>query len=331
MLRRTYAGFVFLTPNLVLLPNLLARTFEVVQLPDLTNIGNTNFNMFKRIARLGLPRMNANCHVFNITCRADPNPLGVHHPKQDDIRDWQKSRERSFSADPSRSLVLMRILIRENEPRLHPWLHYRTRWHRINLLVHRDALVDATRSQAGPHDRVPEPTKIVPWTQWAPGIVRWCVGDVERSVRITTTSGQRFVSLDTYKRLVVKDFNPHAVKRLRAALQLSGQWKELEMSDSTRTRIVERNASPSEKHESLQTVFLSDDITIEEMPYVETVSDLSNMGLEYDSVLLDEERIIGLMVCHHLLVLYMRAHEIQNSLDCSCSKTQRQTKLSNSM
>lgn len=339
MLHRTYAGFVFLMPNLVLLPNSRAGTLEVVQLPDLTNIGNTTFDMFKCIARLSLPRMNANCHVFNITCRADPNPLGVPHPKQDDIRAWLKSRERSFSADPSRSLILMRILIRENEPRMHPWLHYRMHWYRINLLVHRDALLKAIRSQAGPQNRVPSAINhgniqegpANPWMQWAPGIVRWCAGDVNRSVRITTTSGQRFVSLDTYKRLVVKDFNLHAVTRLRAALQPSRQLGELEMSDSTRTRIVERNTSPSENLECLETVFSSDDMTIEEMPYVETILDLSSMGLVYDSVLLDEERIIGLMVCRHTFVLYTRAHEIQNSLDYSCSKTRRQTKLSNSM
>lgn len=222
---------------------------------------------------------------------------------------------------------------------MHPWLHYRMHWYRINLLVHRDALLKAIRSQAGPQNKVPSAINhgniqegpANPWMQWAPGIVRWCAGDVNRSVRITTTSGQRFVSLDTYKRLVVKDFNLHAVTHLRATLQPSRQLGELEMSDSTRTRIVERNTSPGENLECLETVFSSDDMTIEEMPYVETILDLSSMGLVYDSVLLDEERIIGLMVCRHTFVLYTRAHEIQNSLDYSCSKTQRQTKLSNSM
>lgn len=66
----------------------------------------------------------------------------------------------------------------------------------------------------------------------------------------------------------------------------------------------------------------SDDLLIAELPYVETVSDLLSMGLEYDSVLLDEERIIGLMVRRRTSVLYTRAYESQKLIRC-CSYTGR--------
>lgn len=49
---RTYGGIVFLTHDLVLLPNTTAKAFEVVQLPDLTKADDTSVSTFKRIARL---------------------------------------------------------------------------------------------------------------------------------------------------------------------------------------------------------------------------------------------------------------------------------------
>lgn len=283
-----------------------------MELPDLTNIRDAPFNTFKRIARLGLPRMNENCHIYNITCRADPNPIGAAaaaHPKEDEIRDWQRSRERSFSADPSRALVLVHILIRENELRQHPWLHWRVCWHRLNLVVHRDALVEAICAQSRPRGVIEEETnRTLLWKQWAPGIVRWCVGDEGKLTRITTTSGQRLVSLNTYGQLVVKDFNPHAVKRLRAALEASWQRidLELQLSDSTCAEIVRTNVQRSEDLECLEIVFSTEDVLSKELPYVETISNLSSLGIEFDSVVLDEERIIGLTVCCHTLALYLR-------------------------
>lgn len=271
--------------------------------------------------------MNANCSIFDITCRVDPNPFGVPHPKQQDVHEWKKTRERSFSADPSRAVVLMHVRVHESElcqrPRPLRW----GRLHVLNLLVHRDALLQAIHAQfelsmSNNGETGEESIKTVPWTQWAHGIVRWCVDDDEHPFWITSVSGQRFVTLNTCNQLVVKDFNPHAVKRMCTALQTSGKGRELQLSDSTCARIVGRNARLSEDRECLETVFQSDDLLIAELPYVETVSDLLSMGLEYDSVLMDEERIIGLMVRRRTPVLYTRAHESQKLIRC-CSYTGR--------
>lgn len=70
------------------------------------------------------------------------------------------------------------------------------------------------------------------------------------------TSGQRTIDFDEHRDLVVKDFNPYAVKRI-----------------------------------------FSDHVESNELPYVETVKDISDMCIEFEEgALIDEERIIGLKV-----------------------------------
>lgn len=327
---RTYDGFVFLTSDLVLLPNSFAETFEVLQLPDLTKPGDISPNSFKRIARLGLPRMNLNFGIFNITCRADPNPFGAPHPKREDVREWQRSHSRPFSADPSRALVLAHILIRESDLRQGPQPHWRLRWHRLNLVFHRYAIVDAIHAQAQEprvmDDEGEEGRDIdIPWNKWAPGNVRFWVGDEEHSVWITTTAGQRFAGLDMDGQLVVKNFNPYAVKRMRA-LDTDEMQEDQALGESTNVELFDTYERTSADHGCLETVFSIDDTGFEELPFVETVSDLSSLGKEFNSVLMDEERIIGLIVSRHAEV-FKGSSRTSNSLKfCSYSKTRTQMK-----
>lgn len=311
---RTYGGIVFLTHDLVLLPNTTAKAFEVVQLPDLTKADDTSVSTFKRIARLHIPRMREHCVILEAFCWVSPNPpCASHHNSRVDLV-WQKARERPFFADASRALVSVQFAMQDtNAMSLAERGCWIGNWDRLDLLVPRHVLVEAIRSHVR-HDgkshgearttaedeyMEEDPTMVdVPWKLWGPGNVRW-----HRSYGITVRrpamiSGQRTIGFDVHRDSVVKDFNPYAVKRMCAALKAAQprEEEELWLDDFPHAQLRESHYSSDLDQKYLHRIF-SDHVELNELPYVETVMDISDMCIEFEEgALTDEERIIGLKV-----------------------------------
>ena len=276
----TYQGFVFLEPNLLLLPNAKEKEFEAIELPELSDTKfqatnstnaegiNTDIDLkFRRIARLGLPQLRFS-DVIAITSRSDPSPFGAVHPKCAS-GEWQngRGRDRMFTSDPAKALVLMQLLLNDDAMGA---------WARLNFVAPRDKVIEAIRrhtidlgasrpqswvqyvpdhemhrntdvddnSLDGDNTRlVPNSTLgegefddngskdclYIPWRLWGSDATRWCIGSESHSVWITTTAGERFIGLRTMGNyLVMKDFNPYHVREVRKKLEATMKHKQVE-------------------------------------------------------------------------------------------------------
>ena len=189
------------------------------------------------------------------------------------------------------------------------------------MFVLRRTLVNAVIAHIQVKGEVDDPgsrseVKYVPWDVWAHGpcgdVVRWC--DAPDEEWITTTSGHKYVALRTRKELIIKDFNPYAVRRARATFRKSKNLKKsgmgpvnrggagqdigrvlvaknyLNLDDRTRMCVVE---SYDSEEDWVDKIFpdLRHGSNTGGLPYVETIKTLENT---YDGVVMDEERIIGL-------------------------------------
>ncbi|KAH8115071.1 hypothetical protein DFH11DRAFT_144236 [Phellopilus nigrolimitatus] len=215
----TWDGFVFLTPDLILLPNRHREQFDIVELPDVTAPQASVAPELKTILCLGLPQLQPSCTIGAIACRADPNPVGAPHPA---VHSQKRKARGSVMPDPASALVLIQFYLREfsnaHDFLLGQWGVLR---HNVTLVVHRAALVELARaSQNGTLEKktiqqegIPGP--FLPWAKWR-AKARFCADDAHVSNWITTTAGQRYIGMTDSGRILVKDFNPHSVQRARA-------------------------------------------------------------------------------------------------------------------
>ncbi len=111
---------------------------------------------------------------------------------------------------------------------------------------------------------------------------------------ITTTAGQRAVTMEENAPtpIIVRDFNPYAVRSVRARAEASGHpqqqrrdWNEVLPNGNRMMLKVEDSVLDAES------VF-KDDVR-SSLPYVEIVT---RAEYRYEGVLIDEERILGLKV-----------------------------------
>jgi hypothetical protein len=109
---------------------------------------------------------------------------------------------------------------------------------------------------------------------------------------ITTTTGQRIVTLEdrTPTPIVVRDFNPYAVRAARALAAASGESQQGDWS----VQLPNGNRKTLRVKDSVLTAGLlfKEDVR-SSLPYVETVT---QREYHYDGVMMDDERILGVKV-----------------------------------
>ncbi|KAF9074215.1 hypothetical protein BDP27DRAFT_1317499 [Rhodocollybia butyracea] len=261
----TYSGVVFLSEDVILLPNTQTRALEIWNIP-----GPNEHQPSAPVMQLALPKLLPDNVLRFISCRAEPNPIG----SGSDL----KHSTRPFHYDPLNSIVLLHLRVNA--------LHLSSLF---TIFVHRRALLDLLPPNApfGDIDR----EKQVPWSEWAPS--RTCSVDLEGQTPsrwITTTCGQRFVflptvddddnqSYDDLRRrpspIVLFDFNPHNVRQAERELA----------KDSSVTKVVD----PGGRVLDAQETFAEEIVSY--LPYVVTATYKRH---RLDGVLMDEERVIGL-------------------------------------
>lgn len=146
--------------------------------------------------------------------------------------------------------------------------------HTFTFLIHRSALLELFRSA---------PATAVPWSQWGPNISRWLPADGLPTRWITTTSGQRCVSImedapSSPSEYYVFDFNPHSV---RVALM---EGVKAYMTEEDRRMVCTSSTT-------IDPAFAFAEEVSSCLPYVVTES---KERYAFDGVLLDEERVLGI-------------------------------------
>jgi hypothetical protein len=253
----SFHGLVFLTPQILLIPNTVENVLEFWNIPSTPDMAPT-----RPIGALGLPALREGLYLGILSCRGEPSPFGSGLP---------------YSTLPFHSSSMDAIVIfnlRVEGVGIAPN-------NRFSMFVHRRALLalcpDATTSPISqPDDDVD--VNIIPWDRWGPSVTRWVDTGVMPTRWITTTAGQRCAlrfarNEDDPSPIVILDFNPTSLKRAATG------------NNSSRRRFVTK---PTEiVHRSFQAPILS------ALPY--TCYTPPNV-FRYDGLLMDEERLIGLHV-----------------------------------
>ena len=283
-----YACFSFLSEDTLVIPNLIQNTLEIVKVV----IKSDDIPCLVPLCALNLPPLTRLASIIRLGCRSDPNPTGssplaIPAPSNRPFRDKAEDAVTLFR------VLTENIKIRPGQPNL-----FETR--PFTFIVHRRALFDhipAAHRACAPFCSIPEPAPVavkVPWEAWGASATRWFEVDPASMCWITTTAGQRAVTMEdgASTSIIVRDFNPYAVRSARARAAASGHlqqhcdWREELPNGNQMTLKVDDNVIAA------GSVF-EDDVR-SSLPYVEIVT---RADYGYKGVLIDEERILGLKVC----------------------------------
>lgn len=179
----TYYGGVFLSPEVIMLPNTIAARLE---------LWSTAPEQKAPILMLHLPRLLPGRSIRTITARGEPNPQGT----------FRKPRRMPFHSSVEDSIVLLDLTFPGPTLHLHPFL----------LFIHRRALLALLAAHA--------PGDACSYADWGPDICRWLNAGGVVMDWITITSGQRCVLLPRQSPswFILLDFNP-AKARAHEVLQ----------------------------------------------------------------------------------------------------------------
>jgi hypothetical protein len=281
-----YAYFTFLSQDTLVIPNLIQNTLEIVKI----EIKSDDIPCLVPLCVLNLPPLTRRASIVRLGCRAEPNPTGP------DPLAVPAPSKRPFRDKAEDAIILFSVLIEDAQ--MHPGFHFpETR--PFTFILHRRALfahIPAAHRACAPFCSIPEPAPAavqVPWEAWGAATTRWFEGDPASMRWITTTAGQRAVTMEdgVPTPIIVRDFNPYAVRSARARASASGHsqqrcdWNEVLPNGNRMTLKVEDSVLYA------GSVF-KDDVR-SSLPYVEIVT---RAEYRYEGVLIDEERILGLKV-----------------------------------
>ena len=279
----TYQSFAFLSQDTLVIPNLIYNTFEIAKIV----IDSDDTPRFVFLCVLHLPPLVENTSLFSIWCRAKPNPTSSGRlvtPSRSD---------RPFQDKAEDAIVIFNM--RHS--------HFTTQMDWLTLIVHRRALlthIPAAHRACAPFCSTPVPAPAlveVPWAVWGPTATRLFVGNHTPMSYIETTAGQRAVTLGDGMPapIIVRDFNPYAVRVARSLASASGQsqqgnWnKQLPNGNIMFLKVEDSVLTAGSKFR--EDVWSS-------LPYVEIVT---QDEYQYDGVMMDDERILGFPVRLRLL------------------------------
>ncbi|EIN05053.1 hypothetical protein PUNSTDRAFT_74857 [Punctularia strigosozonata HHB-11173 SS5] len=281
--RGIYTGFTLLTHDTIVLPNHRANCLDIVCMPWLSPAPDWTSNHapiepiqeIKPILSLELPPLQPGVRLVRSTCRGEPNP---HAPRQP-----------LHPSSAENAIVIFKLFFQDRTirtrgpygiPLAGPVMAFA-------FVVHRRALCELMHLATGrEHTGAAPDHPSVPWSIWGPQRTRWFEGEDIPGHWIATTCGQRYVNIpedrepDERACIYVSDFNPLTVKRF--IWETEKRVREL----ANRTRAVtERNVLHAASVWKCPIVSL--------LPYVYVAS---REQYEYQSILVDEGRVIGMKV-----------------------------------
>ena len=230
---------------------------------------------------LNLPPIARGASLLDFYCRAEPNPTSSGHVA------IPPPSGRPFHDKAEDAIMIFDI----------SYGHWCGE-DRLTFIVHRRALltlIPPVHRACIPFSSAlePPPTLVrVPWSAWGPAATRWFEGDDSSMGRIMKTAGQRAVTLEDSMPapIIVRDFNPYAVRAVRAIAAASGQsqqgnWSEQLPNGNRMTLKVEDSVIP------VGLIFEED--VRSSLPYIEIVT---QDEYHYDRAMIDDQRILCLKV-----------------------------------
>jgi hypothetical protein len=264
------------------MPNLIQNTVELAKI--VTDSDDTP--RLVSLCELHLPLLAEDTSLFDLRCRAEPNPytscpVAITAPFDRPFRDKAED-----------AIIIFNLWM--------SFYDYESVKELLTLIVHRQALfahIPAAYRACAPFCSIPVPEPPppvqVPWSEWGPFTTRWFVLHTFQSMRWkTTTAGQRAVTLeDTIPTsIIVRDFNPYAVRAARALASASEQSQQGDWIK----QLPNGNQMTLKEDDS---VLIAGSIFKEAMrsslPYVEIVT---QDVYDYDGVMVDDQRILGFKV-----------------------------------
>ncbi|KAJ7764422.1 hypothetical protein B0H16DRAFT_1687791 [Mycena metata] len=244
-------GLVFITEHIIAVPNCLEAKLDIVIIPSAKD--DTTAPQF--VYSFLLPSMKPEMAVHSFQCRSAPNPRAG-------LNRFTRAR---FLHRPQDAILLFILHIgSEDIATNHMFVLNRPSFLRI---------LDVCANHAnGGH-------LIVPWSAWGPVCTRWLDATSLSMRYITTTVGQRMVTIahaapDQPAPICVLNFNAKDVEAQRA------RGDELDGPDAT-VCVVEAGALELGPFE---------DPIVSLIPFVET---RSRELFDYDAVLINDENIVG--------------------------------------
>ena len=279
--KKTFQSFAHLSQDTLVIPNLIQNTFEITKIV----IENDDTPHLVLLCVLHLPPLIENTSLFSIWCRAEPNPTCSGRlviPSQSD---------RPFHDKAEDAIVVFNMSYYDRS------LGGQTDW--LTLIVHRRALlthISAAHRACAPFCSTPEPTPAVvevPWSVWGSPATRLFVGNrMAAPFYKETTAGQRAVMLEDrmLTPIILRDFNPYAVRAARALASASGQSQQGNWSK----QLPNGNRMSLKVEDSVLTAgaIFQEDVW-SSLPYVEIVT---GGEYQYNFVMMDDERILGFQV-----------------------------------
>ena len=273
-----YSSFAFLSQDTLVFPDIAQNVLRIAKII----IDSDDTPRLQPLCVLHLPPLHRRATIVHLSCRAEPNPAGPCPSAS------PAPSDRPFRGKAEDAIILFNVYIDNHV----------LDTGRFTFVVHRHALlghIPAAHRACAPFCPAPEPAPPlvhVPWSAWGPSATRWFLGNAPSMAWITTTTGQRMVTLEDGMptSIIVRDFNPYAVRATRALAATSGEsqrgnwstqlqngnWKTLKVKDSVFT------AGPIFKEDVRSS-----------LPYVEIVT---QDEYHYDGVMMDDERVLGLKV-----------------------------------
>lgn len=277
-----YAYFSFLTEDTLVIPNLTQNVLEIVRIV-VDGGDDDDVPRLVPLCILGLPPLSGASAIVRLACRAEPNPTGSGPPR------IPAPSSRPFRDKAEDAIVLFNMLIEDSVQHMGRFQFPETC--PFTFIAHRSALLAhilPIQRACAPFRSVPgvEPAG-VPWPAWGVPATRWFESDPASIRWITTTAGQRAVTMEEHAPtpIIVRDFNPYAVRAALAREATQGRSQQQQQLPNGNRKVV----VVAEAVILAGSIFKKD--VRSALPYIETVT--QNMYM-YEGVLIDEERILGL-------------------------------------
>ena len=229
-----------------------------------------------------LPPLTRDASLCDLYCHTEPNPTSSGTVA------ISSTTDRPFHEKAEDAIIIFDVSYGHLSGR--NWLTFIV--HRRALLAH----VPAAHRACAPFCSAPEPVPTpvhVPWSAWGPAATRWFEGERAATAWITRTAGQRMVALEEVMPtpIIVRDFNPYAVRAARALAAVSGQlqqgnWSK-QLSNGNRMTLKVEDSM-------LNAGFIFEEDVRSSLPCVEIVTERE---YHYTRVIIDDQRILGLKVC----------------------------------
>ncbi|KAM6501846.1 hypothetical protein JOM56_001823 [Amanita muscaria] len=313
-----YSDLVFVSPELLLVPNIMLSHFEIWHLPP----SYPNSEPPSQILSLQIPAVSPEYSIFNLGCHGESNPF---------LHSIPYFPPRPFFTSPENSIVTINLIISSISPSV------RRRRASYTLIMHRRALLDTIQKWTSPPllGQIVLPTLLmnevtvhkisdpddgsvrldaqsklvstmpylsfpqVQWADWGPPISRWFQVDETQARWIMNSTGQRYafsVPNDRNKLTVsVADFNPYNVRK---NAEMMARLRRESKDDGSNGNNDGEGKEKGDEEEELEMLDHGGMFSEEVCMGLKCVVYPAPGDYDFDGVLMDEERLLGLK-CNH--------------------------------